>query len=182
MTIRRARLAGIAIVGALVLAACDDDDQAPAATDPPTAFSTQSATVSSTTVLATATTPPATVPPTTAQPVVALASVEDGVSYYPACGNETLDHDGLTWYPVTALQFHEVNDRFMQRVTELIETPREPSPVAGIDTFARTVPARPGDDVGTLVVWTDGVARWVSDSGNLDVWMVEDEITYNWVC
>ena len=40
----------------------------------------------------------------------------------------------------------------------------------------------PGDDIGTLVVWADGVARWASDSGKLDVWMIDDEITYPWVC
>jgi hypothetical protein len=32
------------------------------------------------------------------------------------------------------------------------------------------------------VVWADGVARWTSDSGNLDVWLVDEPITYNWVC
>jgi len=31
-------------------------------------------------------------------------------------------------------------------------------------------------------MWADGVARWVSDSGKIDVWMVDDEITYMWAC
>ena len=42
--------------------------------------------------------------------------------------------------------------------------------------------AGPDDDVGTLVVWADGVARWVADSGDLDVWMIDDEVPYYWVC
>jgi hypothetical protein len=47
---------------------------------------------------------------------------------------------------------------------------------------ARVAPPGPGDDIGTLVVWAVGVARWVSDSGVLDVWLIDDEVTYNWVC
>ena len=33
-----------------------------------------------------------------------------------------------------------------------------------------------------MAVWADGVARWVSDRGELDVWMVDDEIEYSWIC
>jgi hypothetical protein len=60
---------------------------------------------------------------------------------------------------------------------------REPSPVGVPTGFApRVAEPGPGDDVGTLVVWADGVARWVSDSGNLDVWLIAEELTYDWVC
>jgi hypothetical protein len=40
----------------------------------------------------------------------------------------------------------------------------------------RVVDPGPGDDIGTLTVWADGVARWESDSGNLATWLVDDEI------
>lgn len=43
-------------------------------------------------------------------------------------------------------------------------------------------PPGPGDDIGTLVVRVDGVARWVSDNKQLDVWMIDDEISYTWDC
>lgn len=59
---------------------------------------------------------------------------------------------------------------------------REDSPVAGVHGLARVPSPAPGDDIGTLVVWADGVARWVSKSRDLDVWMIDDEIVYTWVC
>jgi hypothetical protein len=68
------------------------------------------------------------------------------------------------------------------RIDEVFAVNRQDSPVAGAQGFARVVAPGPGDDIGTLVVWSDGVARWVSDSRDLDVWMVDDEITYGWVC
>lgn len=183
MTIPLTRPAGIAICAALVLGACDDDGQAPAGADRPAASTTPTTTTVSPATVQSSTSPPqATVPPTTAEPLVAIVSVDEHLAFYPACGNETLEHEAVTWYPVTALEFHDANDEFMRRVAELKEAPRERSPVVGTNGFARTVPAGPGDDIGTLVVWADGVARWVSDSGKLDVWMIDDELTYNWVC
>ena len=37
-------------------------------------------------------------------------------------------------------------------------------------------------DVGTVVVYVDGIARFVSDSGNLDRWLTSEEQTYPWEC
>ena len=168
-TTRPLALTLIALV--LVVVACGDDDQAPAATDAPASSSLQPTTV-----------PPTSVPTTTTPPVVAIVSVEDGVPFYPACGNETLDHDGVTWFPVAHVGFSPYDEELTARLEEIGAVPREPSPVQGVNGLARVVAPGPGDDVGTLVVWADGVARWVSDSGTLDVWMVDDELTYNWVC
>ena len=61
----------------------------------------------------------------------------------------------------------------------MLFTPASP---AGFGGLARVMEPGPGDDVGTLVIWADGVARFVSDSGDLTAWMVTDEITYDWVC
>jgi hypothetical protein len=45
----------------------------------------------------------------------------------------------------------------------------------------RVAPPGPGDDVGTMIVYTDGMARFESDSGNV-IWLTDEEQTYNWVC
>ncbi|MCK0110787.1 hypothetical protein MWU75_01340 [Ornithinimicrobium sp. F0845] len=39
----------------------------------------------------------------------------------------------------------------------------------------------PGDDIGTLTVYADGRAHYVSDSGQ-EIWLVDEHRTYNWVC
>jgi hypothetical protein len=49
-------------------------------------------------------------------------------------------------------------------------------------SVGRVVAPGPGDDVGTLVIYQNGLAYWVSDSGDLDTWLTDTELTYNWVC
>lgn len=89
-----------------------------------------------------------------------------GVEYYPACGNEILQHEGVTWYPIDE---------------------DWPGPIAlESDGFGRSVPrvAAPGegDDIGTLWVYEDGFAYFRSNSGDLETWLTVREQTYDWVC
>lgn len=114
--------------------------------------------------------------------VVPIVGVHDGVAFYPACGNETLRHEAVTWYPLAHLDGFD--DEYQAIYDDFVAVEREPSPVAGWRGFgaSRVVEPGPGDDVGTLVVWEDGFARWVSDSGDLDTWLTDREITYDWVC
>jgi hypothetical protein len=113
---------------------------------------------------------------------VGIVGVYEATEFYPACGNETLDHQGVTWFPLVRMGFNPVDPNLQDRIDEVLSSEREESPVAGVHGFARVVAPGPGDDIGTLVVWADGVARWVSDSGNLDVWMIDDSIRYTWDC
>ncbi|MCE9623550.1 MAG: hypothetical protein K8R99_14530 [Actinomycetia bacterium] len=114
---------------------------------------------------------------------VEIIGVFEDVKAYPACGNETLDHQGVTWYPVMRFGFPPFDSGLQARADEILSVDRVDPPSAPVSGFAPLVPSPdPGDDIGTLVVWADGVARWVSDSGKLDVWMIDDEITYTWVC
>jgi hypothetical protein len=134
----------------------------------------------STVVAAPDTTTPGSTTPDSTTPVepVPIVAVHEDVSFYPACGNESLTFDGRTWY-----QLNPDDENYAAILQALADAERDPSPVVGRRGFApAVVEPGPGDDVGTLVIWADGVARWVSDSGDLDVWMVDDEITYNWVC
>ena len=115
--------------------------------------------------------------------MIPIASVTEGVEGYPACGTEPITHDGVTWYPVSSVEFPTDHSDLSELLSEITSVEREPSPVGVPTGFApRVAEPGPGDDVGTLVVWADGVARWVSDSGNLDVWLVAQELTYDWVC
>jgi hypothetical protein len=111
------------------------------------------------------------------EPEPTIVDVYGGVEFYPACGNEQLEHDGVVWYSVQEFEYPDVYER-------VVDGDREQAPesvtVHGI--APRVAAPGPGDDVGTLVVWSDGVAYFVSDSGDLHAWLVQEELTYNWEC
>ena len=156
---------GLGLVCALCIAGCSSDGaSSPAAA---TTKPTTPATVAS---------------PTTMPDAVVIAGVYPGVLAYPACGNEPFDHLGVTWYPLFSEGFDPMTDDLQERVDEVIAVQRESSPVRGVHGLMRVPAPGPGDSIGTLVVWADGVARWVSDSGDLDVWLVDEPISYSWVC
>jgi hypothetical protein len=172
-----ARLGGVVLglTFIVVVAGCTSDDPAPAAPRP-----------IGTVVVAQTTTPRGSslAPDTTvsATPPVEIVGVYEAIGFYPACGNEALDHEGVTWYPLVHSGFDPMDPALQDRVDEVLAVEREDSPVSGVDGFARVPAPGPGDDIGTLVVWADGVARWVSKSRDLDVWMIDDEIVYTWDC
>ena len=99
----------------------------------------------------------------------------DGVDYYYACGNEVLQlSDGRRFYP-----FIEQDGVDEARYIGALAVPSVP---AGFVTATLAVPApEPGDDTGTLTIYEDGTARFVSDSG-IEAWLTDEEQTYNWVC
>lgn len=106
-----------------------------------------------------------------------IVDVFEGVEYYPACGNETLAHDGITWHQVNQGEYPDLYDRVVNAMRENL-----PESVGVSGFAARVVSPGPGDDIGTLVVWSDDVAYFVSDSGDLRAWLVTEELTYDWVC
>lgn len=95
-----------------------------------------------------------------------------GVQYYPACGNETLEFEGRTWYPIARDDWAPPVDRALGVTGG-----------AGIAMSVPTVAAPgPGDNVGTLYLWNTGRAYWVSDNGELATWLTVVPQRYNWVC
>ena len=100
------------------------------------------------------------------------SAIEPGVAYYPACGNEVLEYNGRTWYPIARDDW---------------ATPSAqgewPSGGRGLGASVHMVAAPgPGDDMGSLYVYPDGRAYWVSDSGEIDTWLTLVPQSYNWVC
>ena len=114
---------------------------------------------------------------------VGIVSIEEGVAFYPACGDESLIHDGITWYQVQRFDYPVVFDSIFEVPRngveeDLLSTTGEPTGFGGL----RVVEPGPGDDIGTLVIWEDGFARWTSDSGDLVAWLTQDELVYEWTC
>jgi hypothetical protein len=110
-----------------------------------------------------------------------VVSVTKDVSYYPACGNEILKHDGTTWYPIKRPDWE----------APIFDGPTatgtaQASGASGGHGISASVPMvaapGPGDDHGTLLVYANGIAYWNSDSGNIHTWLTTAPQTYNWVC
>ncbi len=93
--------------------------------------------------------------------------VIEGVGYYYACENEVLTlPDGRVFYPI-----HDEPDFDESEYSNALIG-------GGVGLVA---PPGPGDDRGTLTIYTDGVAHWESDSG-IEAWLDDTEREFNWVC
>jgi hypothetical protein len=119
---------------------------------------------------ATATTP---VVETTDAPaaLIEVADIHTGVEYYGACGNETVVVEGTTFYPLLPDDLDDLDET--RYPLEMVDP--------GQSGLMRVVQPGPGDDVGTMIVYADGTARFQSDSGRV-VWLTDQEQQYDWVC
>jgi hypothetical protein len=106
-----------------------------------------------------------------------VVTVLDDVDYYGACGNEILTTDEGTFYPLSSDEVEALDvDRYPG---DGATGDTEP---AGFVAAPRMVaPPGPGDDVGTLVIYSDGIARFESDSGTVR-WRTDEPREYSFVC
>lgn len=124
-----------------------------------------------------------------AGPVGEPVAVVENVGYYPACGNEPIEVDGVMWFPFTPAPGSDLP------ADPLAATPGGEAAASGSASgpfgmsraeWALTLPMVPapgaGDDVGTMVVYPEGIAYWRSHSGDLDAWLTNQPRTYGWVC
>jgi hypothetical protein len=145
----------IVVVGMMLIAAgCGDDAGNGAASLPPvTAQSTVPA-------------PPASTSVAGDDPTIVARHAD--FAFYGPCGNSSIEVEGVVYFQ---LHEHEV---------EALDASTYPI-VDGPAGFARVAPPGPGDDVGTLLVYSDGVARYESRSGTVE-WFNDRPHMYNWVC
>jgi hypothetical protein len=108
----------------------------------------------------------------------AVVEVIEDVEYYYACGNEVLElPDGRRFFPL--IDQGSVDED--ARLGALVPVPVDGDVVLASGTVLAVVAPGPGDDVGTLTVYDDGVAHFVSESG-IEAWLDGDEREYDWVC
>ena len=105
---------------------------------------------------------------------VEVAETLTGVDYYYACGNEVLElPDGRRFYPLVE------QDRVDEDAHLGAPSPRGAARVV-VAMLAVPMPEA-GDDTGTLTIFEDGTAHFVSETG-IEAWLTDEEQTYNWVC
>lgn len=124
---------------------------------------------------------------TTASPVettdpveLSVLQVVEDVRFYPACGNEVVEVDGVTWYQLLPEE-RDGLDRTHVPDASAAGLPAALADVVPAALLAIPAPG-PGDDVGTLWIFSDGLAFWEADSGTLRAWLTQEERTYDWVC
>jgi hypothetical protein len=103
--------------------------------------------------------------------LVEIVNVFPDVEYYGACGNETVEVGGTMYYPLL--------DDERNALDETLYPLESVDP--GESGLMRVVAPGPGDDVGTMIVYRDGIARFESQSGRV-LWLTDQERTYDWVC
>jgi hypothetical protein len=109
---------------------------------------------------------------TPAAPVDAgIVRVDRDTKFYGPCGNSSAEFSGETWYPL------------LQSEVALIDPSQHPEPAPPSAGFSapKVAPPGPGDDVGTFVVYSDGLARFESESGVV-TWFSQVVHQYNWEC
>lgn len=111
---------------------------------------------------------PSTEVPTAEPGQVEILAVHEGFEFYNPCGDAPLEVFGATYYPVYREDVNEIDEA---------RYPIEATP----EGLVRVAPPGPGDDVGTMVLYADGMARFESDSGMV-TWFTDQELTYDWVC
>lgn len=118
-----------------------------------------------------------------AGPTGDVVEVVENVGYYPACGNELIEVNGVAWFPFTPTDDSPLpDDPFAATLGG--EAAADGGSGIGVMTAALSAvaPPGPGDDMGTLVIFENDLAYWGSDSGNLETWLTRNELTYNWAC
>lgn len=125
-----------------------------------------------------------------------VVQVYEDVVFYPACGNEVLDLDGTTWYQLLPGEQRALRedaddeDSVGPAAPKAFVAVHSSAPLSqgpqltlsrGINVPAVVAPG-PGDDIGDVTVFADGLALFESDSGDLTTWLTQDKRTYNWVC
>ena len=111
---------------------------------------------------------------TTAPNSIEIAYVYEDFEYYGACGNETVPVGEQTFFPLLPDDRSEIDPA-------LYPLPPSDSGISGFAAAPRVVSPGPGDDIGTMVVYSDGIARFESESGRI-IWLTDQEQTYGWVC
>ncbi len=105
---------------------------------------------------------------------VAITEAFDGFQYYGACRNETVMVGATMFYPLLQEQLDRLD-------VSRYATEAPPTTGAKSGLAARVVPPGPGDDIGTMIVFEDGIARFESESGRV-LWLTDQEQTYDWEC
>jgi hypothetical protein len=104
------------------------------------------------------------------------------VHWYPPCATSPIKLGGQLFYP-WPMGAPPIDESKYPVPETLASLPEGASGGAGrLDaSLRRVVPPGPGDDVGTVVEYSDGMARFESRNGNV-AWLTLEPQEYGYVC
>lgn len=111
-----------------------------------------------------------------------IVAVFEDVNWYPPCAITPIELGGDLYYPLP-MDAPPVDESQYPTIVDLVtgDLYQEESAVtAGLD-LPRLIPPGPGDDIGTVIVYSDGMARFESRSGNV-AWLTREVQEYGYVC
>jgi len=117
---------------------------------------------------------------------ITIVAVYENVHWYPACATSPIELGGRLFYPLpygappvdeSQYPLPTANSRpgedrgsIDSSVGFLLSVP-----------LPRVAPPGPGDDIGTVIEYSDGMARFESESGNV-AWLTLEKQYYGYVC
>jgi hypothetical protein len=111
----------------------------------------------------------------------AIVAIFEDVNWYPPCAISPIELGGDLYYPLP--MGAPPVDASLYPVPWEQSDAREATPLAVkiVSDVSRVVPPGPGDDIGTVIVYSDGMARFESHSGNV-AWLTREVQEYGYVC
>jgi hypothetical protein len=123
---------------------------------------------------------------------ITIVDVIENVQWYPACATSPIDLGGRLFYPLpfgapavdesmyplparasalgsggsAAADGESMNSRYFMTLSL---------------TLPGVAPPGPGDDVGTVIIYSNGMARFESESGTV-AWLTTEKQYYGYVC
>jgi hypothetical protein len=103
-----------------------------------------------------------------------IVAIHEDVNWYPPCATYPIELGGKQFYPLP-MGAPEV-DESVYPLKVVAAT------FGGLGfSVPRVAPPGPGDDVGTVIEYSDGMARFESESGNV-AWLTLEVQEYGYVC
>jgi hypothetical protein len=105
-----------------------------------------------------------------------IIAIYEDVNWYPACATSPIEIGGDLYYPLPMGAPPVDESRYPLPFSEA-----EPLGIKVVLGLPAVAPPGPGDDIGTVTVYSDGMARFDSGSGNV-AWLTREEQEYGYVC
>ncbi len=121
--------------------------------------------------------------PTNGSTGITVVAVYENVNWYPACATSPIELGGRLFYPLPmgAPAVDESKYPLPPSHSGSALSGFGAAPGALGTVVPRVVAPGPGDDIGTVVAYSDGMARFESDSGNV-AWLTLEKQYYGYVC